>query len=62
MTKDSKNKSIWLVYMHTTPNNKRYVGVTSVGVEKRWEKNGNHYKGQMFYRAIKKIWLEKYCS
>jgi len=54
MTKDCKNMNTWMVYVHTTPNNKKYVGITSVGINKRWGKNGGHYKGQMFYRAIKK--------
>lgn len=43
------------VYLHTFPNGKRYVGQTNQSpVEKRWGKNGIHYKGQMVYRAIKK--------
>lgn len=41
------------VYLHITPNNKRYVGITSRCVNERWE-NGSGYKNQIFYRAIKK--------
>ncbi len=42
------------VYMHITPNNKYYIGITrQYPVEKRW-KNGLGYKSQYFYRAIQK--------
>lgn len=43
----------WTVYIHITPNNKYYVGVTSNEVYDRW-KNGLGYKRQIFYRAIEK--------
>lgn len=44
----------YFVYIHTTPNNKRYVGITTQQVEKRW-KYGNGYKGNRhFYNAIEK--------
>lgn len=41
------------VYKHTSPSNKVYIGITSQKVEKRWQ-NGEHYKTQIFYRAIQK--------
>lgn len=42
------------VYMHTTPNGKRYIGITCRNVSKRW-RNGDGYKTQrVFYRAISK--------
>ena len=41
------------VYLHIAPNGKKYVGITSRCVDKRWQ-NGNGYKSQIFYRAIKK--------
>lgn len=41
------------VYMHICPNGKKYIGVTCRDVNKRWI-NGNGYKGQFFYTAIKK--------
>ena len=44
----------WIVYMHTVPNGKKYIGVTSVAPEKRWGANGCRYKGMVFYKAIKK--------
>lgn len=44
----------YIVYMHVSPSNKRYIGITSTKPEKRWN-NGNGYKAQQyFYRAIKK--------
>jgi group I intron endonuclease len=45
----------WVVYIHTFPNNKKYVGITSLDVTERWGKNGCGYRGQtIIYRAIKK--------
>lgn len=44
----------FIVYKHTTPNNKVYIGITSQQVDKRWGKNGKGYKKQLFYRAILK--------
>ena len=38
--------------MHICPNNKKYVGITKQKPNKRW-RNGNGYKGQYFYNAIK---------
>lgn len=49
----SKNEK-WKVYMHTCPNAKRYIGITSQNPNKRW-RNGKGYKTQeLFRRAIKK--------
>lgn len=42
------------VYMHTCPNNKKYIGITYC-VEQRWGKNGYGYRNsRLFSRAIKK--------
>ena len=41
------------VYLHIAPNGKKYVGITSRCVNERWQ-NGNGYKSQIFYRAIRK--------
>jgi len=42
------------VYCHTTPNNKKYIGITQQSVKKRWQ-NGRHYAAcSAFNRAIKK--------
>lgn len=48
-------KNNYTVYMHISPSNKRYIGITGVRVERRWQKNGDGYKSQQyFYRAINK--------
>ena len=45
----------YMVYMHTSPNNKRYIGITSQKPERRWRKNGDGYKdNSYFWRAIQK--------
>lgn len=47
--------SNYTVYMHVSPSNKRYIGITSLDINRRWRKNGKGYKHQQyFYRAIKK--------
>lgn len=48
-----KEDNKWCVYMHTSPNNKKYIGITKQNPKKRWQ-NGYGYKTQMFYRAIQK--------
>ena len=52
------NKVInYKVYMHTVPNGKRYIGITMLELEGRWQK-GKGYKNQLFDRAIKKYGWE----
>ena len=42
----------YTVYKHTSPSGKVYIGITSIGVARRWQ-NGNGYKTQpVFHRAI----------
>ena len=41
------------VYVHIFPNGKKYVGITKQTLDRRWQ-NGNGYKGQFVYNAIKK--------
>ena len=42
------------VYMHISPNNKRYIGLTSRKPEHRWN-NGKGYKGNSYFtNAINK--------
>lgn len=41
----------YTVYVHTFPNGKRYVGITSQDVTRRW-RDGNGYEGQVVYDAI----------
>ena len=44
----------FLVYKHTAPNKKVYIGITKQNTEKRWQ-NGNGYNTQSkFWKAIKK--------
>ena len=49
------NSNCWSVYVHTNiTNGKKYVGITSRSVERRWQ-NGNGYnKGTVFRNAIDK--------
>ena len=43
------------VYIHTFPNNKRYVGITSSGTLHRWGDHGQGYVNQkLMWRAIQK--------
>ena len=45
----------YIVYMHTSPNNKKYIGITSQNPNRRWGKNGNRYKTHVyFWSAIQK--------
>lgn len=45
----------YYVYCHTNKiNNKKYIGITIQNPERRWRANGQGYKGQSFYNAIKK--------
>lgn len=44
----------WSVYVHTTPNGKKYIGITSQSVKVRW-RNGKGYKyNSYFAKAIRK--------
>lgn len=43
------------VYIHTLPNGKRYIGITTQKPEHRWGHQGNGYKeNRRFFNAIKK--------
>lgn len=45
----------YIVYKHTSPSNKVYIGITSQNPSRRWRKNGDGYKSHIyFYRAIQK--------
>ncbi len=41
----------YIVYIHTFPNGKKYVGITSQEINCRW-RNGKGYEGQPVYSAI----------
>lgn len=47
----------YIVYKHTCPNGKGYIGITSQDVKERW-KNGKGYIGALFYKAIQKYGWE----
>lgn len=50
-----ENERVYTVYVHTAPNNKKYIGITRRVVEKRWGNGGIGYKKQpYFYKAINK--------
>ena len=44
---------MYILYMHTAPNGKRYIGITS-NIDLRWRNKGRAYSEQVFGRAIKK--------
>lgn len=46
------------VYIHTSPSNKIYVGITSKKPEVRWNKGFGYYSNPHFYNAIKKYGWE----
>lgn len=52
----SKQGNAYIVYMHTTPSGKRYIGITAQTVEKRWQKGFGYAYGEndYFFNAIKK--------
>lgn len=48
------DKTNYVVYRHTSPSGKVYIGITCTKPEKRW-RNGNGYKNSIkFYSAIQK--------
>ena len=48
---------IWKLYLHTSPNGKKYYGITSKNnPSERWGNNGENYKRHpYFYNAIKNM-------
>lgn len=50
-----KKEKLFTVYLHRSPSNKYYVGITSSSLIKRWHLDGSGYKSQKkFWNAIKK--------
>ena len=49
------NEKIYSVYIHTSPNNKVYIGITSMSPpEKRWKNGLGYCQNKHFYSAIQK--------
>lgn len=48
------NKNCWSVYIHTTPSNKVYIGITSKEPKVRWSWGYGYRKNDHFNKAIKK--------
>ena len=46
------NDTLYTLYMHVTPSKKRYIGITSQKVERRWNNGKGYIKNVHFYRAI----------
>lgn len=51
-------KANYTVYQHTMPNGKRYIGITSLDVQKRWLNGRGYQNNQHLYNAIKKYGWE----
>lgn len=51
----------YTVYMHISPSNKIYIGITKQKLQARWGKNGQGYKNNEFFsRAIQKYGWENF--
>lgn len=44
----------YIVYKHTTPSNKVYIGITSRNLNRRWENGVGYRNNKYFYNAILK--------
>lgn len=44
----------YIVYQHTSPSQKRYIGITSQEPQKRWKNGLGYCNNPLFYNAIKK--------
>ncbi len=44
----------YVVYIHTSPSGKRYVGITCTSLEGRWRHGNGYYRNKYFTKAIKK--------
>lgn len=55
------NDRKYVVYKHTSPNGKCYIGITRQKPETRWRKDGSGYIGNTYiYNAIKKYGFENF--
>ena len=55
----STSSNTFIVYKHTSPSNKVYIGITEFNPYFRWKNNGSGYKHQsVFFNAIIKYgWI-----
>lgn len=52
---NQKGNNKYILYLHKSPSNKYYVGITCQGVERRWRIDGSgYYQCPYFYSAIQK--------
>lgn len=51
---DYREDNKWTVYVHISPSNKYYVGITSKKPKERWRNGDGYKKNEYFYRAIQK--------
>ena len=51
---DYRENNKWTVYIHISPSNKYYVGITSRKPYERWRGGSGYKKNKHFYRAIQK--------
>lgn len=51
----------YILYLHKSPSDKYYVGITCQGIERRWRYNGSgYYKCKYFYNAIQKYGFDNF--
>lgn len=51
---DYRENNKWTVYIHISPSNKYYVGITSQNVNDRWRNGFGYKENEYFWRAIQK--------
>lgn len=54
------NTNKYIVYKHTSPSGKVYIGITKKSPKSRWNNGKGYASQQLFYRAIKKYGWDKF--
>ena len=57
----NRSKDVYCVYIHTSPSNKNYVGITSQEPKKRWRNGSGYRHSPVFNLAIKKYGWKNFC-